>query len=79
VPIIVTEELWTFEGVQMACSAHRSALRVMAFVPLNGNETASVGLWSEFLAANPEVRVRFPALPLFLSSTGSGSGSTQPL
>jgi hypothetical protein len=35
--------------------------------------------WSEFLAANPEVRVRFPALPHFLSSSGSGTGSTQPL
>jgi hypothetical protein len=34
---------------------------------------------TEFLAANPEVRVRFPALPDFLSSSGSGTGSTQPL
>jgi hypothetical protein len=31
------------------------------------------------LVANPEVRVRFPALPDFLSSSGSGTGSTQPL
>jgi hypothetical protein len=34
---------------------------------------------TEFLAANPEVRVRFPAPPDFLSSSGSGTGSTQPL
>jgi hypothetical protein len=37
-------------------------------------------LWAsgqEFLATEPEVRVRFPALPGFLSS-GSGTGSTQP-
>jgi hypothetical protein len=27
----------------------------------------------EFLAAKPEVRVRFPALPDFLSSSGSGT------
>jgi hypothetical protein len=40
--------------------------------------TASVVWWSEFLAANPESRVRFPALPDFLSSSGSGTGSTQP-
>jgi hypothetical protein len=33
--------------------------------------------WSEFLAIDPEVLVRFPALPDFLS-TGSGTGSTQP-
>jgi hypothetical protein len=39
-------------------------------------------LWSsgqEFLAKDPEVRVRFSALPDFLrSSGGSGTGSTQP-
>jgi hypothetical protein len=31
-----------------------------------------------FLAADPEVRVRFPALPDFLRSSGSGTGPTQP-
>jgi hypothetical protein len=40
--------------------------------------TASVGYWSELLATDPEVRVRFPALPDFLRSGGSGTGSTQP-
>jgi hypothetical protein len=35
--------------------------------------------WSEFLATDSEVRVRFPALPDFLRSSGSGTGSTQPL
>jgi hypothetical protein len=34
---------------------------------------ASVVWWSEFLPPDPEVRVRFPALPDFLSS---GSGTT---
>jgi hypothetical protein len=33
--------------------------------------------WSEFLATDPEVRVRFPALPHSLRSRGSGTGSTQ--
>jgi hypothetical protein len=33
--------------------------------------------WSEFLATDPEVWVRFPALPHFLRSDGSGTGSTQ--
>jgi hypothetical protein len=32
-------------------------------------------LW--FLATHPEVRVRFPALPDLLRSSGSGTGSTQ--
>jgi hypothetical protein len=39
-------------------------------------------LWSsgqEFLATDPEVRVRFPTLPDFLRSSGSGTWSTQPL
>jgi hypothetical protein len=35
--------------------------------------------WSEFLATEPELRVRFPALPEFLRHIGSGTGSTQPL
>jgi hypothetical protein len=34
--------------------------------------------WSEFLATDPEVRVRFPALPEFLRSSESGTGSTEP-
>jgi hypothetical protein len=33
--------------------------------------------WSEFLATDTEVRVQFPALPDFLRSSGSGTGSTQ--
>jgi hypothetical protein len=41
-------------------------------------ETASVVQWSEFLATDLEVRVRFPALPDFLRSSGSGTGFTQP-
>jgi hypothetical protein len=32
----------------------------------------------KFLAADSEVRVRFPALPDFLRNSGSGTGSTQP-
>jgi hypothetical protein len=34
--------------------------------------------WSEFLATDPEDRVLFPALPDFLRSSGSGTGSTEP-
>jgi hypothetical protein len=30
--------------------------------------------WSEFLATDPEVKVRFPALPDLLRSNGSGTG-----
>jgi hypothetical protein len=35
---------------------------------------ASLVGWSEFVATDPEVRVRFSALPHFLSSSGSGTG-----
>jgi hypothetical protein len=35
-------------------------------------------MWSEFQTADPGVRVRFPALPDFHRSSGSGTGSTQP-
>jgi hypothetical protein len=38
---------------------------------------ASEVLWPEFLATDQEVRIRFPALPDFLRSSGSGTGSTQ--
>jgi hypothetical protein len=41
-------------------------------------QTASVVKWSEFLATDPELRVPFPALPDFLGSSVSGTGSTQP-
>jgi hypothetical protein len=30
------------------------------------------------VATDPEVRVRFPTLPDFLRSSGSGTGSTRP-
>jgi hypothetical protein len=41
-------------------------------------ERKPCGLVSEFLATDPEVRVRLPALTYFLRSSGSGTGSTQP-
>jgi hypothetical protein len=39
---------------------------------------ATVVQCSEFLATDPEVRFRFPALLDFLRSSGSGTGSTWP-
>jgi hypothetical protein len=38
---------------------------------------AYVVWWSELLATDPEILVRFPALSNFLRSSGSGTGSTQ--
>jgi hypothetical protein len=42
------------------------------------DKTASLVYWSGFLTADPEGRVWFPALPDFLRSSGTGTGSTQP-
>jgi hypothetical protein len=48
------------------------------FLSFAFRETASVAYWSEFLATDPEVRFRFPALADLLRSSGSGTGFTQP-
>jgi hypothetical protein len=48
---------------------------------LNVNYLPGPPLWSsgqEFMDTDPEVQVRFPALPDFLRSSGSETGSTQP-
>jgi hypothetical protein len=45
---------------------------------MEGSHITFVAKWSEFLAKDPEVRARFPALPDFLRSSGSGTRSTQP-
>jgi hypothetical protein len=47
----------------------------MAWVRERTISTASVVKWSEFLATDPEARVRFPALSE--KSSGSGTESTQ--
>jgi hypothetical protein len=52
-------------------TAHSNIRRIMAW------ETASVVKWSKFLATDPEIRVRFPALPDFLRSSGFLTGSVQ--
>jgi hypothetical protein len=56
-----------------SCGIEKSYNGMLTFVL----ETASVAWWSEFLATDLEVRVRFPALPE-TKSNGSGAGSTQP-
>jgi hypothetical protein len=38
--------------------------------------TASVVYWSDFQATDAKVRARFPALPDFLRSNGSGTAFT---
>jgi hypothetical protein len=38
------------------------------------HKTASLVWWSEFLATDPDVRVRFPTLPDFKRNSGSGTG-----
>jgi hypothetical protein len=45
---------------------------------MNSFMTTSVVYWLEFLATDPDVWIQLPALPDFLRSSGSGTGSTQP-
>jgi hypothetical protein len=55
--------------------------RAESYKLLKAIRDAGPPLWSsgqEFLATDPEVRVRFQALLDFLRSIGSGTGSTQP-
>jgi hypothetical protein len=47
------------------------------FIYTEMKRTSSVVLRLEVLATDPEVRDRFPALPDFLRSSKSGTGSTQ--
>jgi hypothetical protein len=59
-------------------SVFRSFSSFLIFTTFIVSMIASVVHYSEFLATDPEVRVRFPALPDFLRSSGSGTGSPQP-
>jgi hypothetical protein len=68
------------EGLGLVDYSHHPRFSIMTTYNIDGcstSLTASVVLWSEFLATDPEVRVRFLALPDFLRSSGSGTGSTQ--
>jgi hypothetical protein len=61
-----------FASLHVSIMTHINGLRDSAAVPV------SVVKWSEFVATDPEVQVRFLALPDFLRSSGSGTESTQP-
>jgi hypothetical protein len=89
-PILCTDYtmLWCRTSVAFQPSGKQNKHEVTAskskwLAPnVNGNEiTTSVkitktrpSLWSEFLATDPEVRVRFPALSDFMRSSGPGTG-----
>jgi hypothetical protein len=67
-----------------------SYLTMAALTKHSANDTSFLGgntimiklsgllLWSEFLATDLELRVRFPAPPDILRNSGSGTRSTQP-
>jgi hypothetical protein len=66
--------------LQAGRSRVRFSMKVSNFFSslFNNASTTSVVWWSEFMATDPEVRVRFPALPYFVRSSWSGTESTQP-
>jgi hypothetical protein len=47
-------------------------------ISYNGNRGQRRWSSGQLLATDPEVQVRFPALPDFLRSSGSGTGPSQP-
>jgi hypothetical protein len=63
-----------------ACSIESKLPRATTkFIASNNTlVTVSVAKWSEFLATDPKVLFRLPALPDFLRSSGPGTGYTQP-
>jgi hypothetical protein len=67
--------------IQTKMLIHLNIIQNTTFMYINiwylYSRTASVVWWSEFQATDPEVRVRFPALPDFLRSSGSETGYTQ--
>jgi hypothetical protein len=63
--------------MEMYCASCEVRTEFICYVE-ESRPTASVFYWSEFLATDPEVQVRFPELPDFLRHGGSGTGSTQP-
>jgi hypothetical protein len=51
---------------------------IQVSIPLRDRLCGLVVRVPVYRSKGPEVRVRFPALPNFLRSTGSGTGATQP-
>jgi hypothetical protein len=52
----------------------KKATRGKRYFCWNIHLTASVVQWSQFMATDPEVLVRFQELPDFLTNSGSGTG-----
>jgi hypothetical protein len=68
-----TEE--NHQRAQLLCPRFKTQhLRIRYY---NVVAVASVVQWSEFMATDPKVRVRLPALQDFLISSRSGTGSTE--
>jgi hypothetical protein len=56
----------------------RYELYIYIYIYICYVEESRPPLWLEFLVTDPEVQVRFPALPDFLRSSRFGTGSIQP-
>jgi hypothetical protein len=75
VSFILTPHLWRWFVHYRKCVHIWSCICLSLTLVTDTASTASVVWWSEFLATDPEVRVRFPVLPDLLRSSGSGTGS----
>jgi hypothetical protein len=67
--------MWTYKTGKSSCE---DGIDIWEFIFQLGDYFPLTKGISEFLATDPEVWVRFPALPDFLRDRGSGTGSTQP-
>jgi hypothetical protein len=72
----ISQKMATF--IIIAARASNPKSRIVNLFTIFSFQTVSVVQWSEFLAVDPEVQVRYPALSDFLRSSRSGTGSTQP-
>jgi hypothetical protein len=80
-PHITVERLC--QEMKDICRFPQDQVFTMKWVDEEGEFNVSVSLltfllYPEFLATDSEVRFRFPVLPDFLRTSGSGTGSTQP-
>ena len=67
-------EVYNMNANALTCTLHRRAAIFYVLFTVHPLWSSGQSFWLQIQRS----RVRFPALPDFLSSSGSGTGSTQP-
>jgi hypothetical protein len=76
--IYVSSELYLYYGSCLSCSESQRQINKQTFVHESEMYDCLCGLVVRVPGYRSEVRLRFPTLPDFLRSSGSGTGSIQP-